>query len=555
MSVAAEELPSEAWVKWEGHTIGGRYPLRRLLAASDHSAVFLTEHLAQALPNAALKLVPLIPTLADTQLQHWRAAANLSHPNLCRLLDSGRCQLGDSQFLYVVMEFAEQRLDQLLRHRAMTEAEAREMLLASLDALGFLHSLNLVQGRFSPANVLVVGDRLKLAADTIRPAGGANTGMGASTPYDPPETRDGSFGTAGDIWALGVTTFEALARRSPWSSEQAGGFPADFPPDLAEIVRRCLSRDPAARPRARAIESWLTGKAVPPPLPAAPAARRPTDSSPSPARRDSPARSAVTPPAPDTAKAATTAPMRAGSAATSAPARDGESAASKALAPGLESAAVAAPRPRPEPADAVNIEKHPPTRLVMRAVLREAAPVPQEPPPQRSFLPVIGVVTALALCWLGAHELRLHWLHGAHAARSGSLAGPVAASSQPTPPSAQSVTAAETASGAAAAPRAGSVQQGTAAAGVVHQDIPQPSAASRATIRGHIKVAVRVSIDSTGKVVGDGLVEPGPSRYFARLASQSARRWQFAPAPGIARRQHLLRFEFGRDGATARLLN
>ena len=45
------------------------------------------------------------------------------------------------------MEYADQTLAQLLLHRALTDAEAREMLLPTLDALAFLHGRNLVQGQ------------------------------------------------------------------------------------------------------------------------------------------------------------------------------------------------------------------------------------------------------------------------------------------------------------------------------------------------------------------------------------------------------------------------
>ena len=80
----------------------------------------------------------------------------------------GGCQLDGLPYLYVVMEYADQTLAQLLQHRALTDEEAREMLRPTLDALAFLHGRNLVQGQLKPANILVVGDQLKLASDTIR---------------------------------------------------------------------------------------------------------------------------------------------------------------------------------------------------------------------------------------------------------------------------------------------------------------------------------------------------------------------------------------------------
>jgi TonB family protein len=72
-----------------------------------------------------------------------------------------------------------------------------------------------------------------------------------------------------------------------------------------------------------------------------------------------------------------------------------------------------------------------------------------------------------------------------------------------------------------------------------------------ASIHGHIRVAVRVTVNRSGEVVSAILEDRGSSRYFARLAAESARRWKFAPAEDPSR-VWLLRFEFTRGGAMAR---
>src|SRR5580698_7952557 len=151
----------EPWPRWEGEVINGQYPLLRLLDGSPHSAVFATRATGQEAPAAAIKIVP-IERVTLAQLSHWRAAADLSQPHLLRLLDAGLCQLGGRQFLFVVMEEAEQTLAQVLPNRALTADEVQELLLPTLDALAFLHGKNLVQGQLKPANFLVVNDQLKL---------------------------------------------------------------------------------------------------------------------------------------------------------------------------------------------------------------------------------------------------------------------------------------------------------------------------------------------------------------------------------------------------------
>jgi len=252
---------SELWTKWEGEVINRTFPLRRFLSGSDHSGVFLTEYKAQDLPNAAIKIVPADPALTEAQLSHWRTAATLFHPHLIRLLDAGRCELGGQPFLFVVMEYAEESLSQILPHRPLTPEEVREMLLPILDALAFLHRKNLVQGQLKPPNVLVVNDQVKLASDTIRPAGESTTSIAQSSLYDPPEAKDGRISAAGDIWALGITLVEALTQCPPaWPDERSetASLPASLPPTFVETVRRCLSRNPADRPTVTELEAQIS---------------------------------------------------------------------------------------------------------------------------------------------------------------------------------------------------------------------------------------------------------------------------------------------------------
>jgi len=250
---------NEVWTHWEGEVINGTFPLRRLLGASDHSGVFLTEHPAQNLPKAAIKVIPADPGTAQIQLSRWSTAAALSHPHLIRLLDSGRCQLGDDPFLFLVMEYAGETLSEILPSRALTEGEVRELLIPTLDVLTFLHSKSLVQGHLQPSNILVVDDQPKLASDSIGPVGEFTPGIARPSPYDAPEkTKNGEISAAADIWALGVTLIEALTQRPSTGPIESSGilsWPASLPPAFVDTVRRCLSRNPADRPTASELQT------------------------------------------------------------------------------------------------------------------------------------------------------------------------------------------------------------------------------------------------------------------------------------------------------------
>jgi TonB family protein len=264
---------TEDWTKqWERRIVNGVYPLRRFLGRSDHSVVFLTECKAQNIAQAAIKILPANPALIETQLTHWRRLATLSHPHLMRLLDSGRCQLGGHNFLFVVTDHAEQNLAQILRGRRLTPDEVRDMLPATLEALAYLHGKNLVHGALKPSNILAVDDKLKLTGDTIRPAGERTASTAKPSLYDPPEAKKGAGTTAGDIWGLGITLVEALTQNAPaWSRERSENvsLPANLAPEFVDTVQRCLNLDPGRRPAiAELVAQFQTAPvAVPSPVP------------------------------------------------------------------------------------------------------------------------------------------------------------------------------------------------------------------------------------------------------------------------------------------------
>jgi serine/threonine protein kinase len=257
----------EIWTKWESQIVNGLFPLRRFLGRSNHSVVFLTEYKAHNLSKAAIKIVPAHPALDEGQLSRWQSSAALSHPHLVRILDSGQCKLGGHPFLFVVMEYAEQTLAQILPQRPLTPDEVREMLIPTLGALAYLHRKGLVQGQLKPPNFLVVNDQLKLASDTIRPAGEPATVSAKPSVYDPPEAKSGAIDAAGDVWGLGITLVEALTQNP------AAGL-GESSDALTVAVRRCLSPNPAGRPTISDLQAQFSPAS---PAPAPPVPRLPAD--------------------------------------------------------------------------------------------------------------------------------------------------------------------------------------------------------------------------------------------------------------------------------------
>ncbi|MGH8176996.1 MAG: TonB family protein [Steroidobacter sp.] len=86
----------------------------------------------------------------------------------------------------------------------------------------------------------------------------------------------------------------------------------------------------------------------------------------------------------------------------------------------------------------------------------------------------------------------------------------------------------------------------------INEVIPDVPRSARETIRGTVRVSVRVIVNKEGAVLVATADDPGPSRYFERLAIEASKKWTFTPADSEAQRIMLLRFNFRRAGTTAR---
>lgn len=258
---------------WVGNVVEGKFPLQQWLGGSAHSAVFLTQRQAQ---KAAIKLIPANGDDAEHCLARWRAAAQLSHPHLLRIFDSGRCKIDGTPLVYVVMEYAEEDLAQIFPQRVLTPAEVSELLPPLLDALTYLRGKGFVHSRIKPSNVLAVADELKLSADQILSSAETNSTRRRDV-YDAPETAAGIFSPAGDVWSVGVTLVAMLTQNESFADENSQrdpDLPGAIPEPFRGIARECLHLDPRRRCSLTEIKARLQppGRSVPapPPVVAAP---------------------------------------------------------------------------------------------------------------------------------------------------------------------------------------------------------------------------------------------------------------------------------------------
>jgi TonB family protein len=576
---------SESWKQWEGQVVDNRFLLRQYLGGSEHSAVFLTER-GTPPQRAAIKFIQVDEPDAELQLFRWKHASKLSHSNLLRTLESGRCHLSNFELLYVVMEYAEENLSQFLPQRPLTPAEARDVLTPTLLALTFLHREGLVHGHVRPSNILAIEDQLKLSSDGVfsidehakqshLPAAEPRqsifpAGLRHASPYDPPEIAKGIISPAGDVWSLGVTLVEALTQHLPsaGSGTQDPIVPDTLPAIFLDIARHCLSRDPQRRWTVVEIAARLNPGSVGPSASAA----KPT-SAPSPAHLAPSAVPAIlSSPAPQVPAPASLAPAK------SQPTRPAPVAVTQQVQTQTVAVRSKATRPR---YDLVQPQlKRPPllpplpklnyvslsivAALALTAILlgprllRHRAPTAQTVSAETQSTPSVKSVPAVA--------------HTKSASKPAAQkpAPPSVHSSSPSsqraaqPPSQPSLeksidkhslntpsTAPAALTTIADTPRVQSVATSTSnpvtQGEVLEQILPDVSPKARATIRGTVHVAVKLRVDTSGNVASAELFSPGPSKYFADQALQAAHRWDFAPAKvdgHAVPSEWVVRFEF-----------
>ncbi len=421
------------WKQWEGQVVDGRFPLLRYLGGGERSAVFETATDDPTLPKAAIKLVRPDPDEAETQLVRWESAAALEHPHLLRLFQIGRCQLDDVELIYVVMEYADEALSQVVLQRPLSPAEALDILGPTLDALTYVHAQGFVHGRVRPSNLLAVGDRLKLSSDRLCRTGPARRNSDPLDVYDAPETAAGGLTPAADVWSLGVTLTEALTQRSQAVPPEGLSAP------LAPVVRGCLERDANRRWTLAQIQASLRPAAAQPP----PAAAQPSDKR--------------------WRTAALVAAMVVAAAIVAGPRL-----ARRRAAPAQPSSAL------PQAVETATPE----------AAIQTPKPVAPAPTPEATQ--------------------------------------PVAAMTPPAP---------------------------AATGEVQHRVMPEVLSRAQHSIRGRVRVKVKIRVNEAGAVTHAELESRGPSRYFAERALEASRQWTFTPAGPT---QWLLHWEFERSGTKVR---
>lgn len=260
-----------AWHLHEGDEIGpGRHAVRLLGGGRRYEAYLAWDDELLTLVVAKL----LRPNLVGDPAAHAaieaeaRTLARLHHPVVVR---SFGAELAGRRPHLVLEHLDGPRLSTLLRTSVVAVEQVLTLALQLASALHYLHRRDTVHLDLKPRNVIMGGPPrlidLSIAKATDELAD-VRAPLGTRAYMAPEQAHPALFpllGPPADVWGLGATLYEALAKRPafPGGSEAPDAaleerypqlvrapepLPADVPAPLAQLVRSCLAFDHAARP-------------------------------------------------------------------------------------------------------------------------------------------------------------------------------------------------------------------------------------------------------------------------------------------------------------------
>lgn len=153
------------WTEYEGRTIAQGYTLGKLLRSEGRNGFFATAD-KEGHP-AVIRLTEAHFDEAE-QLKRWRQVAEVHQDNLIEIEQVGQTTLEGVALTYALMEPDDANLGDVLKERPLTTAEAQQVAKSVLAALMALHESGLVHEHVEAANVLAVGETVKLRSDCVR---------------------------------------------------------------------------------------------------------------------------------------------------------------------------------------------------------------------------------------------------------------------------------------------------------------------------------------------------------------------------------------------------
>jgi Tol biopolymer transport system component/tRNA A-37 threonylcarbamoyl transferase component Bud32 len=202
-----------------------RYRVERKLGEGGMATVYLADDLKHDRRVAIKVLKPELAAVigAERFLAEIRTTANLQHPHILPLFDSGAVE----GFLFYVMPYVEgeslrERLD---RETQLGVEEAVGIATDVAEALDYAHRQGVIHRDVKPANILLHDGRplvadfgIALALTAAGQGRMTETGLSLGTPhYMSPEqaTADRDLTSRADVYSLGAVLYEMLVGEPP----------------------------------------------------------------------------------------------------------------------------------------------------------------------------------------------------------------------------------------------------------------------------------------------------------------------------------------------------
>ncbi|HEV7704800.1 MAG TPA: protein kinase [Gemmatimonadaceae bacterium] len=267
-------------------SLADRYRIERVLGAGGMATVYLAHDLKHdrrvAIKVLRNELAAVIG--ADRFLSEIKTTANLQHPHILSLFDSGAV---DGTVFYVMPYVEGESLrDQLAREKQLPLEDALRIGREVADALQYAHAHGVIHRDIKPENILLQGGHalvadfgIALAASKVGGNRMTETGMSLGTPqYMSPEQAMGEreLDARTDIYALGCVMFEMLAGEPPFTGPTAQAIVAKVvtapapsvrskrdtvPAYVDDAIRVALQKTPADRFRSAAEFAAALGAA------------------------------------------------------------------------------------------------------------------------------------------------------------------------------------------------------------------------------------------------------------------------------------------------------
>jgi serine/threonine-protein kinase len=245
--------------------LADRYRIERELGQGGMATVYLAEDLKHHRKVAVKVLRPELAAVlgAERFLAEIKVTANLQHPNLLPLFDSGEA----GGFLYYVMPYVEGETlrARLGRERQLPVEDVIRLVTLLANALDYAHAQGVIHRDLKPENILLQAGQPVIAdfgiALAVAQAGGSRvteTGLSLGTPhYMSPEQAAGDreLDARSDQYALGAVTYELLSGEPPHTG-----------PTAQAIIARLMTETPrslrATRPAVPVAVDLAVGRAL-----------------------------------------------------------------------------------------------------------------------------------------------------------------------------------------------------------------------------------------------------------------------------------------------------